>query len=148
MTEVLSQKNISFPENAQMHAYSLINILDEIKEKFDEQLYFTRHPQYKYTHHEVFGSLIDPETYPKALRWIFASAYQKWNHDRLDVLTEQIRTDLENQEESPKVIFFYCQAGEDRTGQVFGSYVMRYLNWTYQQALDFDNHVETREIIK
>ena len=99
-----------------MHSYSLISILDSIKEGFIENLYFDAHPFYKYTHYPVYGSLIDPNSYSKSLRHAVALTYTDWDHDKMNVLTEELRNELEKQDEFPKIIYFHCVAGEDRTG--------------------------------
>jgi hypothetical protein len=33
----------------------------------------------------------------------------------------------------------HCWTGLDRTGEVYGSYLMSIRNWTYRRALDFNN---------
>ena len=37
-------------------------------------------------------------------------------------------------------------AGEDRTGEVSGSYYITYLDKSFNEALSYDNHVENRDI--
>lgn len=43
-------------------------------------------------------------------------------------------------------IHVQCEAGVDRTGEVSGSYYMRFLKWTYARSLAFDYAVEPRPI--
>ena len=45
------------------------------------------------------------------------------------------------------VIYVHCDAGMDRTGEVSGSYYIRYLSWSFQEALYYDDHaIEDRNI--
>ncbi len=38
------------------------------------------------------------------------------------------------------------QAGTDRTGEVSGSYYLKYLNMTLTEALAIDNHIQSRDM--
>ena len=43
-------------------------------------------------------------------------------------------------------IHTHTQAGTDRTGEVSGSYYIRYMNMSFDAALYLDNHVNTRDM--
>ena len=47
---------------------------------------------------------------------------------------------------TPTLIFFHCEAGADRTGQVAASYMMQYHGFTAKQAFEWDNEVAGRNI--
>jgi len=47
----------------------------------------------------------------------------------------------------PLLMYVHCEAGEDRTGEFSGSYYVKWLGWTYKQALDYDDHIESRNIM-
>ena len=61
---------------------------------------------------------------------------------------KQLKNLLGMKKSIPVVIYIHCEAGKDRTGEISGSYYMKYLNWEFNQALWYDNHcVEgTRDI--
>jgi len=42
----------------------------------------------------------------------------------------------------PTVVYFHCDAGMDRTGEVYGDYKMMYGNQTYEQVYAYDNTIE------
>ena len=42
----------------------------------------------------------------------------------------------------PTVVYFHCDAGMDRTGEMYGDYQMRYSNQTYNQVYAYDNTIE------
>lgn len=44
------------------------------------------------------------------------------------------------------VIYGHCDCGCDRTGQTFGSYALRFLNYTWDQANKWDMQVAGRPI--
>lgn len=46
----------------------------------------------------------------------------------------------------PAAVFVHCEAGEDRTGEVIGSYSIRWLQMSFAKALAVDNHIESRTI--
>ncbi|KAL4468356.1 hypothetical protein ABPG72_010757 [Tetrahymena utriculariae] len=146
MAKKISQAGYQFPQDPKFHSYSLVWLLDSIKQKYTEDKYFKNHTEYQFSHYPIFGSIVNPNSLPNFLAKFLAKYYPIWNHDNLNIITQELRDNLLKQEETPKIIFFHCIAGEDRTGQVFGGYVMRYLNWTYQRSLDFDNQVEDRNI--
>ncbi|KAL4427485.1 hypothetical protein ABPG74_015188 [Tetrahymena malaccensis] len=146
MIEKITQAGYQPPQDPKIHSYSLVWFYDSIKQNYTENKYFKNHTEYQFSQYPIFGSIINPNSLPSFLAKFLAKYYPIWNHDNLNVLTKELRNSLQQQEERPKIIFFHCIAGEDRTGQVFGGYVMRYMNWTYQNALDFDNHVEERKI--
>ena len=48
----------------------------------------------------------------------------------------------------PVVVFFHCEEGVDRTGEVAAGYAMKYLNQTFQEVMTFNDHVISRNIEK
>jgi protein-tyrosine phosphatase len=46
----------------------------------------------------------------------------------------------------PTIIFFHCEAGSDRTGEVAGSYAMHFLNQTFEEVYNWDTEVAGRKI--
>ncbi|KAL4462704.1 hypothetical protein ABPG74_000534 [Tetrahymena malaccensis] len=147
MKQVAEANNIQFPQNFTVDAYSLLNIF-EPSHRSPEIEYFKEHPSYKLYHKVIIGNFISPLHYPAFVRKFMAETYGYWNFDQLQKLVQRMHDNLAQQEEIPKIIFFHCVAGEDRTGEVFGAYKMYINGWNYQQALDFDNHVMDRNIKK
>lgn len=45
------------------------------------------------------------------------------------------------------VIYFHCECGCDRTGEIGGSYAMKYMNMTYAEAYHWDESIAGRWII-
>ena len=40
------------------------------------------------------------------------------------------------------MVYFHCDAGMDRTGELYGDYMMTFHNRTYTQVLEYDNTIE------
>ena len=102
------------------------------KEDTVEVDYFKAHKNVTLINNAIVGSLTYANDYPEILRKYFAQEYPNQSLDKLDKFIPKIRNNLEEIGETPKIIFFHCVAGEDRTGEVFGAYKMLYNNWTYQ----------------
>eukprot|EP00008_Paramoeba_atlantica_P005113 CAMPEP_0201483168 /NCGR_PEP_ID=MMETSP0151_2-20130828/7387_1 /ASSEMBLY_ACC=CAM_ASM_000257 /TAXON_ID=200890 /ORGANISM="Paramoeba atlantica, Strain 621/1 / CCAP 1560/9" /LENGTH=234 /DNA_ID=CAMNT_0047866179 /DNA_START=130 /DNA_END=834 /DNA_ORIENTATION=+ len=62
--------------------------------------------------------------------------------NRIPELHESLFTDYG----MPTVFYVHCEAGVDRTGEVSGSYYIRWLGWSWEQALDYDNSVIDRDM--
>jgi hypothetical protein len=78
-----------------------------------------------------FWHMLGTKSHPAAsvftssLPWL-ASTYAEWGSDRLVERVEQLRAMLVTPQQLPQVIYFHCDCGCDRTGQLAGSYMMRY----------------------
>ena len=80
-----------------------------------------------------------------------AKRLEKWQLDDLPSKMYTVRDMLEAQPSDgdlPTVIYWHCEAGTDRTGEVSGCYMMSFLNVTYPQALAVQNHIQTRDMAK
>lgn len=111
-----------------------------------EEKFFTQHADLgTFVHRPIWGSLVNPFDLPEPARKEAAKTLDHWSHDRLPTLMEQLRTMLTETYRN-SAIFVHCNAGEDRTGEVSGSYYIRYLNMSFAQALAVDNHNENRDI--
>jgi|GEM_PF-2513452 len=57
-------------------------------------------------------------------------------HDRLTYLEE---------DQKPRIIYVHCEAGLDRTGAVIAGYAMRYLGYSYIDALAINHMLDLRD---
>ena len=67
--------------------------------------------------------------------------------DQLPLRITQLHEWLHSNVTVPTVYFFHCEAGSDRTGEIAGSYVMKYKNITAPQAYAWDNEIAMRNIV-
>jgi hypothetical protein len=58
----------------------------------------------------------------------------EWMPDHLVYRMESLNNFLNTAYEKPVVIYGHCDCGCDRTGEIFGSYYMKWLNMTWEQA--------------
>lgn len=137
---------IDFPTQFYLVDYNLLHLTD--KNLKIERKYFEAHPyQGRMISYPILGSKIYANKLPQFLTNFVSKLYAFWSHDQLQKLTQRVYLDVRIQETVPKVVFFHCQAGEDRTGDVFGAYQMTHNGWSYKEALWFDNHVLSRPIL-
>eukprot|EP00911_Craspedida_sp_UC1_P000303 UC1_evm4s229 len=111
------------------------------------------------------GDLLHPDAVPEKQKSSLAARLPQWQVDRLPQRMTSLRDMLQNSSgrhnnntitlsvgtataaaTATHVFYLHCEAGMDRTGEMSGSYYMRYLNWTFTKALSYDDSVETRNI--
>ena len=95
----------------------------------------------------IVGSIFSPNTLSEAER-IKEVAALNTSIDNLPTLIPKIRSTLFSSvpPTKPTFLFFHCEAGSDRTGQVAGSYMMQYKGYSARQAFEWDNEVAGRTI--
>lgn len=83
------------------------------------------------------------------MRKKMAKELDKWELDQLPTRIPALNAMLHSEApfaNTSIVVYVHCEAGMDRTGEISGSYYMQYLNWSFTKALDYNNHVESRNI--
>jgi len=95
----------------------------------------------------IIGSLVNPDDLSKGVVKDLAESLKSWSFDDIPKAMDEIRSLLETSNTLPLIIYIHCEAGMDRTGEVSGSYYLKYLGWTFQEALWYDNNcIENRDI--
>ena len=131
----------------------VISMLDSIKgsEKTElqaEQTFFAaQHPSLlngsRLIHWPIVGAITSPSIYPKSICLDKAKKLASSDSDKMVDKTKQIHDMLAaGVSDGTLVVYFHCDAGMDRTGEMYGDYCMRYLNQTYGQVYAFDNTIE------
>jgi protein-tyrosine phosphatase len=123
-------------------------LLLEVVDTNIEKQFFKQNPNLgSFYHYPIVGDLLAPDSVSSSIRKSMASSLPKWQVDNLPKAMDTLHQLLNTQYEVPTVIYIHCEAGMDRTGEVSGSYYMRYLNWPFQYALSYDNTcIENRNI--
>eukprot|EP00747_Dinoflagellata_sp_TGD_P030397 gnl/TRDRNA2_/TRDRNA2_134595_c1_seq1.p1 gnl/TRDRNA2_/TRDRNA2_134595_c1~~gnl/TRDRNA2_/TRDRNA2_134595_c1_seq1.p1 ORF type:complete len:210 (+),score=20.75 gnl/TRDRNA2_/TRDRNA2_134595_c1_seq1:78-632(+) len=75
---------------------------------------------------------MQPRDLDAATRRGVADSFEEWDADSLNMRVRTLRELLDG---SPRVIFFHCLCGCDRTGALFAAYAMRYLNMSLTEAI-------------
>jgi protein-tyrosine phosphatase len=143
MLSIIQKHNFTMPNDYSLTVISYLNGFEyndlEIERKF-----FTANPNLGQLYNKVIaGSLIPPPQNDSQLIKSIVEGYTD-PIDDLPNLMKFIRGQLT--QIKPVLIYTHCEAGTDRTGEVSGAYYMTYLNMTFTQALDVDNHVQSRDM--
>jgi hypothetical protein len=97
----------------------------------------------------LFWHMLGTKSHPAAsvftgsLPWL-ASTYAEWGTDRLVERVEELRAMLVTPQQLPQVIYFHCDCGCDRTGQLAGSYMMRYHGSSWDSVVAYNRVVAGR----
>jgi len=76
-----------------------------------------------------------------------ATTFPNWGDaDALNARLATVHSALHTAASKPRVMFFHCSCGCDRTGEFYASYAMRYLNKTFTEAMTFDVKLIGRQI--
>jgi len=102
-----------------------------------EFMFFKQNPDAgRFVFWETLGSY-DNSTSGNIPESVIAGVSQEldeWMPDHLVYRMESLRSWLYTAYEKPIVIFGHCDCGCDRTGEIFGSYYLKWLNMTWEEA--------------
>lgn len=129
----------------------VISMLDNIKSSEKQELstetaYFSKLPAAgpmkgsQLVHWPIIGDVTSPSIYPKKLCQSEAKKLDS-HGDKIVTRTAAIRQMLTGAK-TPTIVYFHCDAGMDRTGEMYGDYQMRYKNQTYAQVHAYDSSIE------
>eukprot|EP01029_Cantina_marsupialis_P000362 TRINITY_DN10292_c0_g1_i1.p1 TRINITY_DN10292_c0_g1~~TRINITY_DN10292_c0_g1_i1.p1 ORF type:complete len:237 (+),score=50.75 TRINITY_DN10292_c0_g1_i1:78-788(+) len=126
-TKSVSQAGIKVAPKFNLIDVSLITTLkpDEKKDMNAEIDFFRYNPALgHFTSKPLYGQIVSPSVFPKHMR-------EHQSHhifvDHLPRIVRGIRDMLEDQSGTPKVIYWHCEAGCDRTGEISFAYSLSYL---------------------
>jgi len=98
---------------------------------------------------KIVGDLTSPDIYPTSYVQAEAMNLASWQPDSLPSFIPSLNKVLNTPGANglPVVIYFHCECGCDRTGEIAGSYAMTYMGYTYNQAYAWDQEVAGRWIL-
>jgi len=113
-----------------------------------EENFFKANPTYgEYHTHIILGDLDDPTLMPNKTVIERAKNLSSWQHDNLPVYIPSLYQLLYTKRAQPTVIYFHCECGCDRTGEIGGSYAMKYLGRNYKQTTAWNDIIARRPIL-
>ncbi|KAL6064794.1 hypothetical protein QOT17_010686 [Balamuthia mandrillaris] len=113
-----------------------------------EKEFFDAHPSLgSFVGLEIWGDAYSPSIIPSSYRKKWAKTLGEWQHDNLPALIPAIHQQLHTKFDKPTVFYFHCECGCDRTGEVAGSYMLAFKNWTLSQVNDWNYQVAGRIIL-
>eukprot|EP00928_Gymnodinium_smaydae_P076882 TRINITY_DN59981_c0_g1_i1.p1 TRINITY_DN59981_c0_g1~~TRINITY_DN59981_c0_g1_i1.p1 ORF type:complete len:383 (+),score=58.49 TRINITY_DN59981_c0_g1_i1:34-1149(+) len=74
-----------------------------------------------------------PGDLDESLRLRLAASFQHWDPDNLVNRVEALHKLL--QQRSNTAMFFHCDCGCDRTGELFAAFALTHLNWTFHEVM-------------
>eukprot|EP01112_Ceratiomyxa_fruticulosa_P006171 TRINITY_DN16968_c0_g1_i1.p1 TRINITY_DN16968_c0_g1~~TRINITY_DN16968_c0_g1_i1.p1 ORF type:complete len:247 (+),score=46.96 TRINITY_DN16968_c0_g1_i1:110-850(+) len=143
---------VDFPSNSS--GYFLIDLkltYGTIWEKPDIELetkFFQQHPSLGLIGINItFGDIEDPKLLDQKDRDEKAQTLSQWQHDNLPARMLYLRELLYTPSPKPLVIYVHCECGCDRTGEVIGSYALKFLNMTFPQVMKWNDNIAERPIL-
>jgi len=113
-----------------------------------EQNFFAANPNLgEEITHVVLGDASDPGELPDFYVDEQAPTLASWQDDDLPDYIASINALLNTPNDQPTVIYFHYECGCDRTGEIAASYAIKYLNYTYPQAIQWDDSIAGRDIL-
>jgi len=136
--------NFTLPESFFLIDLSLLDL--EVRDQRAELVFFDENPSLgKVVRKPTVGNPIPANSFPEYIRKQMAEDLS-FDLDDLIERTEELHAMLNQQYDSPVVIYIHCEAGVDRTGEMSGAYYLRWFNWSWKQTIDYDYSVEGRNI--
>eukprot|EP00009_Paramoeba_aestuarina_P006246 CAMPEP_0201523496 /NCGR_PEP_ID=MMETSP0161_2-20130828/20110_1 /ASSEMBLY_ACC=CAM_ASM_000251 /TAXON_ID=180227 /ORGANISM="Neoparamoeba aestuarina, Strain SoJaBio B1-5/56/2" /LENGTH=247 /DNA_ID=CAMNT_0047922641 /DNA_START=37 /DNA_END=780 /DNA_ORIENTATION=+ len=125
-----------------------LSLLDEEERNIQEEKhYWENNPtEGEMKRWPTIGQIIAPESIPEPKRKEMA---QNLTIDKDHLIQRMIKLRdalFTSYDVGPVVIYYHCEAGVDRTGEISGAYYIRWLGWSFDQALDYDNSIESRDM--
>jgi len=120
----------------------------ELLDEEAEKRYFRQNPQHgEYINWPIWGNAMMPDFFDESQRTQMSIDLPNWQHDDLPSKIPELNSMLYTDYNVTTVIYIHCEAGMDRTGEISGSYYIRYLGWSFEDALYYDDHaIEDRNI--
>jgi hypothetical protein len=141
----------SLPTDFYMVDLNLLNSAKYVPDENAERRYFEKHPEKgRFVWWPTNGTKLDAYNRSAADA---AAKVRQWNSSSgwIDPLPTWI-DEIERLLQTPRpdngslAIYIHCQGGKDRTGEVSGSYYLRHMNITLQEATTLDHNIAGRPI--
>jgi len=147
MQKRAAEQNVSFPKKYYLIDIKLVYFSWEPDVAMEEQ-FFEDNPQLgEFQLKHIYGDLTSPQIYPQSYVEEEAKTLSSWSMDDLPDFIASLYTLLSTPGNSSTLIYFHCACGCDRTGEVAGSYMMRYKNYSFPKADAWDDEVAGRWIL-
>ncbi|EGG24442.1 hypothetical protein DFA_06592 [Cavenderia fasciculata] len=146
----LSNHNVVLPESFYIIDIKLIyGLRDELPDIELESTFFANNSNFgEFNTNITLGDLTDPNLVPTEERIAWAKTLPTWQKDDLPSRMELYRDILyDTSRDESIVLYIHCECGCDRTGEVFASYVIKYLGFSFSDAMQWDYSVAGRRIL-
>jgi len=147
--------NVTVPSDFYLIDINFLNDWQEHNQSFPldgnntagEFLFFQKNPDLgMFIFWETTGSYDNAtwEQISSSLREFMVQTFDDWMADRLNVRMEKVRKILYTNFQKPAVIYGHCDCGCDRTGEMFGSYYMKWMNKSWEETNELNKIAASR----
>lgn len=150
MRQAAKNKSVELPPTFYILDVSLLNPT-ELPDEAVEKKFWSAHPTLGgYINWPIVGSFRNASTESASAVEQKAKTLNTWSVDKLPEKVALLTSYLSEQSSQggnvSTVIYIHCEAGTDRTGEVSASYYMKVLNQSFHDALEYDDHINSRVI--
>jgi hypothetical protein len=141
------EEHITLPQEFKFVDITFLHSIGNYFEYHLEKNFFDKNPQLgSIVHWTIIGHPINASSLSESVRKTMVKAVWDWNYEdqlieRSDALYKFVHT-----KNNATVYYMHCNAGVDRTGEVSGSYLMRYKKWSYIDTLKYDYEIGGRPL--
>lgn len=146
MKKVANANKLSIPDPFIFVDVSYLNIFEEKDLKIEKDFFKSNPDRGRFYNKVIVGTVIVPPVDHLDFIKKHVKMYIEHSFDKIPDLMVFIRELLTGVENKSVVIYTHCEAGTDRTGEISGAYYMKFLNMTFTDALQIDNHVQHRDM--
>lgn len=135
----LQEAGAALPTDFYLHDIDFDNIFEE-EHIAVEQAWYKAHPEAgAFTNWVLIGSLLPPQYVNASERArLVANTTELYYVDQLPTRLSTVRNWLATQYDKPHVMFWHCEAGCDRTGEMSAAYYMTYQGYNVTGAFAKD----------
>lgn len=149
-----NESSISLPAAFSLVDYSLLSGMEAIEETdlhIEESFFFQFPDLGQLVHWPFYGAKDCPSEYSRDSLRNRALAFDQWDldllHSRSQILYQTLHTVQLNRNDSlPTVMYWHCEHGMDRSGELGIAYQIRFLGWSWSRAKQYADSVGSRPI--
>eukprot|EP01133_Synstelium_polycarpum_P006096 gene6096-7061_t len=144
-----TEAGVTMPDKFQIIDIKLIyGLKEEYADVYLEEYFFGNNTELgMFGINITLGDITDPNIVPATERMEMAKLLSSWQKDNLPARIASYRQILETEFDMPIALYIHCECGCDRTGEIFASYVMRYMGWSFNDSINWDDKIAGRIIM-
>jgi hypothetical protein len=146
MRQRAAEEKVAFPDEFYFVDLNFLNIAEEKDESVEKRWLDANPTKGQFVNWPILGNVLDPRDLLEPVRKEMAKTMPDWDFDKLSTRIPEMYTLLNTPQNVSHVYYGHCEAGSDRTGEVFGSYAMQFLGMDMKAAYAWDNEVAGRLI--
>eukprot|EP01111_Echinosteliopsis_oligospora_P011861 TRINITY_DN4007_c0_g1_i1.p1 TRINITY_DN4007_c0_g1~~TRINITY_DN4007_c0_g1_i1.p1 ORF type:complete len:193 (+),score=42.68 TRINITY_DN4007_c0_g1_i1:239-817(+) len=139
----LEEGNITLPQQFFLIVISLLDPTDPVEGPaltVEKDFFATNNSLGMLHSWPFYGDVLSPLNYTESGMLYMAERLNDWQQDQLPYHSAVIRRFLEINDYSdlPAVVYFHCGHGQDRTGELAGTYELQYLSTSFYSLWQYN----------